>query len=298
MLSKNIEKEDSTVIFDDVLLQVIMGQWLGILPSSIKKGFLFFHYYQPQESKELLYGNKVTKKKLKQIETQFINLMNIFGLEDDIYVIKDFDRDNNLFNCNLFNKKETASIKYIFDNFLTFPSAFIVNYEGIVSKYSFITDKVSYENILISIQREKRNFIENANLSSYKIEAFNKALNITVEYFKQLKSLDELNSLIDINGVNAFLEDSNILQQSLIDVSKIFSECLRKNISSYRKVQLSFIQNIDGNNCKSKLEISNGQIKELIIANHDSNSEKKDEIISIFNTSNNYQKVEKTINRK
>lgn len=286
MLNKSVEIEGSSVIFDDNLLQVIMGQWLGIIPSSIQKGNLFSHYKQPQEAIELLNRNEVSKQQLEQIELQFMEVLKLFGLEDDRYFIKDFNRENHTFHCILLNKEETASIQYIFGNFITFPSEFIVDYNDVISTYHFITDPRTSENILIAIQNQTKEFKEDKNVSFYRIEDVNQSFGITVEYFKQLTSLDELSSVIDTDRLAYLLDNSNFLQQSFIEISQILGECLKKDLSFYRQIQLESIQDIEGNQCRNRLILSHGKIQELVIANHPASLEKRSEIVDIFTTEN------------
>ena len=286
MLNKNVETEGSSVIFDDNLLQVTIGQWLGIMPSSIQKGNLFSHYKQPQEAIEILNRNEVSKQQLEQIELQFMEVLKLFGLEDDCYFIKDFNRENHTFKCILLNKEETASIQYLFGNFITFPSKFIVDYNDVISTYHFITDPLTNESVLISIQNQRKELKEDKNVSFYRIEDVNQSFRTTIEYSKQLASLDELSSVIDTDKFICLLEDSNFLQQSFIETSQILGECLKKDLSFYRQIQLESVQDIDGNQCRNRLILSHGRIQELIIANHPASLERKSEIFDIFTTEN------------
>lgn len=95
ILSKNTESEN-IVVFDDFVLQIIMGQWLGVLPSSSKRGFLLSFYKEPKNVDEFD-SNRISKKKMEKIGLEFAKVLKMFGLQDEIYLIKNFDPEKQAF---------------------------------------------------------------------------------------------------------------------------------------------------------------------------------------------------------
>ncbi len=296
ILSRNTEGEN-IVVFDDFVLQIIMGQWLGVLPDSSKRGFLLSFYKEPKNANEFQ-KHRISKKKLEKIESEVSKLLKVFDLQDEIYLINNFDQEKQTFFCNLPHRGETAFIQYLFHRILTFPSSFIVTYHNIQTKYSFVTDPNSHENILVSI--DKKRFPTTREFSSfnfYKIESLEQDKNIEIEYQHQLKSLDKEDSVINYNQLYEGFENLNNLSVSIFDVASLLSQVLKEDISNYRKIRIGWNNRMGDGNRSSVLEMLNGQIKKLQVEGHEANRQQREKVINIF-LSKNYDDSNENLKRK
>lgn len=174
----------------------------------------------------------------------------------------------------------------------------MVSYRGIHTKYSFVTNPNSYENILVSIDRKKMPTIrEFLNLNFYKIESLECGSSMEVEYKHQLKSLEKDSPMIHYDLLYEKFEKLNQLGTDFLDFISFFGQNLGRNIDNYRKIKINWNQKMKDDIHNSVLEILNGQIERLEIGGQEADNKQKSEVLYILQ-SIGYEKSKETSRKK
>lgn len=236
----------SKAIFDDKMLQIKMGQWLGIIQSTYKKNSIFTKYNIPCPAEDLL-DNNTLKRSLDEVSEIFPRYLRLFGLDKSrFYIISGYNSDEESFDCDILETGKKAKISFSFGNFVDHPSQFRIIYDGQKSKYNFITDKSTNKKILVSKKIEDKTGIKESIFYDHYSLLFDD-LRLNIEFKKRLRNLNYLNEYID----NQKLKESLLLSNNFTydEICKKLSSSLRLDLENYGSINIEFI---DKNNLKDQ----------------------------------------------
>lgn len=238
----------SKAIFDDKILQIKMGQWLGILPSTYKKSSLFTKYKVPCLAEDLIESNTI-KRSLDEVSEIFPKYLRLFGLDKSrFYIISGYNSEEESFTCDVLETGKKAKISFSFENFIDYPSQFRIIYDDQKIKYNFITDRNTGKKILVSKKIENKNGVkEYISYNCYSL-SFNN-LKVNVDFKKRLRNLNYLDEYID----NQKLKESllHFKNPTYDEIYKTLSDNLKLDFDDYGAVDIKFI---DTNEKKYKKE--------------------------------------------
>lgn len=241
----------SKAIFDDKILQIKMGQWLGILPSTYKKNSLFTKYKVPCLAEDLIESNTI-KRSLDEVSETFPKYLRLFGLDKSrFYIISGYNSEEESFTCDVLETGKKAKISFSFGNFVDHPSQFRIIYNDQKIKYNFITDRNTGKKILVSKKMENKDGIkEYVSYNCYALSFDNLKLN--VDFKKRLRNLNYLNEYID----NQKLKESllNLEKITYDEIYKTLSDSLKLDFDDYGAIDIKFIDKNDTNEKKYKKE--------------------------------------------
>lgn len=244
----------SKAIFDDKILQIKMGQWLGILPSTYKKSSLFTKYKVPCLAEDLIESNTI-KRSLDEVSEIFPKYLRLFGLDKSrFYIISGYNSEEESFTCDVLETGKKAKISFSFENFIDYPSQFRIIYDDQKIKYNFITDRNTGKKILVSKKIENKNGVkEYISYNCYSL-SFNN-LKVNVDFKKRLRNLNYLDEYID----NQKLKESllHFKNPTYDEIYKILSDNLKLDFDDYGAVDIKFI---DKNEKKYKKENKNSTL--------------------------------------
>ena len=238
----------SKAIFDDKILQIKMGQWLGILPSTYKKSSLFTKYKVPCLAEDLIESNTI-KRSLDEVSEIFPKYLRLFGLDKSrFYIISGYNSEEESFTCDVLETGKKAKISFSFENFIDYPSQFRIIYDDQKIKYNFIADRNTGKKILVSKKIENKNGVkEYISYNCYSL-SFNN-LKVNVDFKKRLRNLNYLDEYID----NQKLKESllHFKNPTYDEIYKTLSDNLKLDFDDYGAVDIKFI---DTNEKKYKKE--------------------------------------------
>lgn len=239
MIQNQRTNENDKIVWQDPLLQILMGQWFEILPSTDKKYSLLNTYQIPKKPEDYLEKDFPTIKKQKQIDQECVKLLNLFGLQDSFFVLTKWNQEENSFLCYMKDTKKKATIQFLFQNFITYPSDFIVSFEGVKTTYHFITIKDQKENKLVSIEREDENgMIQTINKESYQLRLSTVPISIFIEYKKSLKEIEDVIEMVDTKGLKEKIRSSNLEESTSLNLYHIVYQILLKPMEKYHYVMI------------------------------------------------------------
>lgn len=129
------------VVFEDLELQVMVGQWLEILPSQKGYGTSVATFYAPLSPEELIKKVNIPTKQLDEIVTKFGLLLKLAGIENkETCTLGQFNKDNFSFNCHLDNSGIDACITLRWGDMIDFNPEFTIDYLNESKTYDYLSE--------------------------------------------------------------------------------------------------------------------------------------------------------------
>ncbi|MFV0250365.1 MAG: hypothetical protein ACK5HP_04980 [Bacilli bacterium] len=308
--TKKVEKEINDgpeIIFENLIQQIAVGQWLGVLPRYYTIGNSASKTYIKLDADELMNKIKISETEINEINTKFSQILKKVGvLNTEKCILSNCNSSTLSFKCNFNNSEKNAYINLNFGDVMNNPTEFIIDFENIERTYIYDQDSINdsinikLNNYTITnpengriLKRQLRNYASNFNLSDgiynlqIDIESPINDINLTEIY--KIKNEPELEQFLlnlelpcEIN--NLYLK---ILEISL-ESSKIYSN-------------ISLVVNKKTGARKSKvidsLKLNNGEITEITITKNDTTVSLNKEENWSFNTPNlEINKIKEQIN--
>lgn len=126
------------VRINDTELSVTLGQWMGILPDAVKTGGNGMYVISSLDASELIKKGGISKMDFATIIRRFSNILKMAGFGTGNTCILDrFDGEKLSFRCTFEETGEVAEMKIRFGSWLDECPAFIIEFDGIVSRYDY-----------------------------------------------------------------------------------------------------------------------------------------------------------------
>jgi len=126
------------VKINDIDLVVTLGQWMGILPDSVKTGGNGMFVITQLSAEELLKRKGVSKSSLSAIVKKVSYLLHKVGFgADNTCILDSFDEEKLSFNCSFSETGEVANMKIRFGSFLDEGPSLTIEYDKIISRYDY-----------------------------------------------------------------------------------------------------------------------------------------------------------------
>lgn len=267
-----------TVIFEDLELQVTIGQWLGILSS--QQGFenSDFTIYTHLSAEELMKKVNIPAEKFEKIVTKFGLLLKIVGIENtETCILNQFDKDNFSFNCHFNNSGNDANISLRWGDMMDFNPEFTINYQNESKTYDYLAE--AEEKIArLKLQHYTVKNPENGNSCYRYLSPYTADFTLTNgEYSFSIEIKRPESIKVDVFSDYVFrLKDEKQLQQYLLglifpleinEVYKKVCEISTSLINEYPSFKIEVERKLNEKNNKTTdmISLNYGQLKNFII---------------------------------
>lgn len=122
----------------DVNLTVTLGQWMGLLPDSVKCGGNGMYVITSLDADELIKRKGITKLEYSKIIRKFSKLLSMAGIgSGNTCILDNFDQEKLRFRCNFFETGEIADMGIRFGSWMDEGPTFVIDFDGIKSTYDY-----------------------------------------------------------------------------------------------------------------------------------------------------------------
>lgn len=249
------------VVFEDLELQVTLGQWLGVLSS--------------QEDFE-------TSEKSEKIVTKFGQILKLVGIDNaETCTLNQFDRDNFSFNCHFNNSGNDANISLKWGNIIDFGPEFIIDYQNENKTYEYYKGneekptRLNLQHYTIKNVEDGNSFVRflSPYEASFTLQNGEYSFSINIVKPESIKA-DSL------SGYTFKIRNEEELQQYLLGLSFPFeiNEVYKKiceisidSISEYPSFRLRTIKRLDKktNKTTDMISLSHGQLEKIVMTKNE-----------------------------
>lgn len=266
------------VVFEDLELQVTIGQWLGILSSQQSFGNSGFTVYTHLSAEKLMKKVNIPAQKFEEIVTKFGFLLKLAGVDNtETCTLDQFDKDNFSFNCHFNNRNNDANISLRWGDMIDFGPEFTINYQNESKTYNYYEESEE-KPIRLELQHYTIKNPENEN-SCYRYlfpdETYFTLTNGEYNFSIEIKRPESIK--VDIFSEYVFrLENEEQLQQYLLgltfpleinEVYKKICEISTSSVNEYPSFKIEVKRKLDEKNNKTTdmVSLNHGQLKKFII---------------------------------
>ena len=267
------------VIFEDLELQVTIGQWLGILSSRQGFGTEGITFYTHLSAEELMKKTNISAKDLDNISKKFGELFKMAGVDNsETCVLSQYDKEKFTFNCHFNNAGDSANISMRWGDPIENMPELKIDYHNNSKTYYF---NESYENkpMKLSLEHYTLTNPENGNevyryLSKYRssITLRNEDYQLTIENEKPINI--EFDIFNDRDYVYKLRNEEELKQYllglsfpiTIDEVYKKICELSLENVSEYPMLSIKVEKNINSTSLTTDLiYMNNGQLTKFVI---------------------------------
>lgn len=270
--------EPQNIVFNDVNLQVTIGQWLGQLSNTKVSNSIGVKVYTHLNAEELRKRTQIPKEKFNEINKTFRKLLTIAGIDgNEICVLDDYDEKKFSFNCHLEKANKDAKISLRWGDFLNFLPEFIIEYDNKKKVYEYIKscDDDSYK---FELQTYTTTITENGNTYYRFYCAYFAPITVENENYK-LELYVHNDEKIDLDFINNYtfkLNNEEKIKEYLLglkfpakidEVYKTIYDISLNSIKKYPKFSIKVTKKIDENNSKitDEIVLNHGKLENFII---------------------------------
>lgn len=135
---RNATNNVPTVSFEDARLELIVGQWLGILPAYKSIGGEDLSIMVPLDEGELAKKAVIPRKQLENIELAFGEVLKKAGIDqNEVCALYNFDREKMTFKCHLGISDKEASIQLEWGDMIDTAPTLIIALNGVTKTYEY-----------------------------------------------------------------------------------------------------------------------------------------------------------------
>lgn len=149
------EKEEldiPKVNFEDLELQVTIGQWLGVLPSQKIYENSEVRLYRRFSANELITRKKISTKDLEKVSQKFGEVLKLIDVDKtETCVLSEYNKDNFSFNCHLVNANADALFSLRWGTMVDNGPELIVEFQNIRKTYEYY-DEHNYESTHLRLE--------------------------------------------------------------------------------------------------------------------------------------------------
>ena len=139
-INKNVvvKKSSLDLTINDEKLLITLGQWLNVLPDSVKTWGMGMSVYDPLSSDDFLKRFEITEEQEEEIITRMAYLLSSIGIEDDFGVLEHFDEENLTFKGEFFKQDYSYDFEITWGDFFEHCAQLRVNDGNEYYKYDYI----------------------------------------------------------------------------------------------------------------------------------------------------------------
>lgn len=232
---------------EDKILRIVIGQWLGIIPSYTIVAEEGWRNYLNIRPEEVLKKNNLKDSDYELIDSRFSRILTIMGISNnDLRTLTNFNRKNCSFDCILYGDEEKYNINLQLEGMNTEPE--ITVSDGVnLSVYRFVhEDQENADRLdLLHFDRKLDNkgykLARYAKINSYKCNLYNvntnMSLSINIEY---PSNTDYIDQYIDVD----YLENAIAMLEFPVDIEEVCSivaKYLKGNLEDYPLINIETV---------------------------------------------------------
>lgn len=278
-----IEREEEAldvpkVVFEDLELQVTIGQWLGILSSQQGFGNADFTIYTHLSAEELMKKIDIPAEKFEKIGTKFGLLLKMAGIDSaETCTLNQFDKDNYSFNCHFNNNGNDANLSLRWGDMIDFGPELTINYQNESKTYDYWAE-TDEKPTRLNLQHYTIKNPENGNSCYSFLSQYRTYLSLTNGEYSFSIEIDRPESIKDdvFSDYVFRLENEEELIQYLLgltfpleinEVYKKICEISTSNVDEYPSFKIEAKKKLDEKNKKKTdmVSLNHGQLRRFII---------------------------------
>ena len=122
----------------DARLTATLGQWMGILPDSLKSGDGGMYVISHLDADELIKRKLISKEDYAKTIRKFSKLLSMVGVgAGNTCILDSFDDKKLTFRCNFFETGKIAEMRIHFGSWIDGCPAFIIDFDEITSTFDY-----------------------------------------------------------------------------------------------------------------------------------------------------------------
>ena len=270
------------VVFEDLELQVTIGQWLGILSSQKGFGNSEFTIYTHLNAEELMERMDIPFEKLEEITAKFGFLLRLTGIEsEETCILNKFNKDEFSFNCHFDNSGNDAKISLRWESMMDCGPEFIIEYPNERKTYDYHKE---YKDSPTRLELQHYTINNPLNGNSYHrlLSPYNAYFTLENCEYSFLVKIGKPESIeTDVFSYYAFsLENEEELKQYLLgltfpfeirEVYKKICEISVKSIGEYPNFIMELKRTIDEKNSKQTdlISLKHGQLNKFVTSKNE-----------------------------
>lgn len=266
------------VIFDDLELQVTIGQWLGILSSSVGYGNAGFTIYTHLDANDLMKRLHIPQEDFQKIAHKFGVLLKSIGVDSsEVCTLSQFNKDKFSFNCHFANTGKDAFMSATWGDWIDFGPELTIRSGNQSKTYDYVNE---YEERPASLHLQHSTIKNPDNGSSCFRFMSPYSVCMTLEngdYTLKIEADRPKNNKVDLFNADDFkLKNEDELQQYLlgltfpIDIGEVYKKVCKLSIDSiydFPSFKLK-VEVADGENKKKvtdMISLSNGNLDKFVL---------------------------------
>lgn len=266
------------VVFEDLELQITVGQWLGVLSSQQSFGNSGLTIYTHLSAEELMKKVNIPAEKFEEIVTKFGLLLKLVGVDNaETCTLDQFDKDNFSFNCHFNNRSDDAKISLRWGCMMDSSPAFNIDCLTENRTYNYY-EEYQDEPTRIKLQHYTIKNPENGNSCYRYLSPYRIYFTVTNGEYSFSIEIERPESIkVDFFSDYVFrLENEEQLQQYLLgltfpleinEVYKRICEISTSSVNDYPCFKIEVKRKLDEENNKTTdmVSLNHGQLKTFII---------------------------------
>ena len=275
---KNTVLKPQNIVFNDVNLEVTVGQWLGLLSNTKVNNEGSIQIYTHLSAEELRNKTNISNEKFNEINRTFRELLTKVGIDsNEICILDKFDKENFSFNCHLKNENKDAKISLRWGDFIDFLPEFVIELDNRKKVYEY-SEPYEDRDYKFQLQCEDDKNVENENSYHRFYSPYSVPITITNDNYKfELNVANEEDLNVDLISRYVFeLNNEEKLKEYLLGLSlpikidevyKKICEISLDSIEKYPAFSIKVTQKIDKENSKvtDKIVLKYGKLEEFKI---------------------------------
>lgn len=145
----------------DAILTATLGQWMGILPDSVKAENGAMCVISHLDAEELIKRKLISKEDYAKSIRKFSKLLSMVGIgSGNTCILDSFDDQKLTFRCNFFETGEIAEMRIGFGSWIDECPAFIIDFDGVTSTYDYFhetkskPDRLTLSHVVKNLDKE------------------------------------------------------------------------------------------------------------------------------------------------
>lgn len=266
------------VVFEDLELQVTVGQWLGLLSSRQGTGNSSIMLYSHLSAAELMERTNIPAEKFDEINEKFGLLLKSAGIDTtETCTLDQFDKDKFSFNCHFSNEDMDAKISLRWGDFMDFGPEFTIDLPNITKTYDYCGE---YEDrpARLSLRHYTISNPNNGNSCHRYLSPYSSNFSLQNGDYTFSIEIDKPEGIThDLFSDYVFaIRNEEQLEQYLLGLSfpiaidevyKSICEISASPVSEYPKFKIEVEKKVDEKNSKTidMVSLSHGKLKKFII---------------------------------
>ncbi|MGN1371268.1 MAG: hypothetical protein ACI4XM_03225 [Candidatus Coprovivens sp.] len=272
---ENLHSDLPKIIITDTLLLTTLGQWMGVLPDSVKIGgngtYVITHLF----ANELIKKGNISRDDFELVNKKFANIIKMAGFgQGNTCKLYNFDNKNLAFDCMFEETGEIAKMKISLGDYWENLPSLCIDFDGIKIVYEYLSenedrpDKLYIQHVTKDIDDKDKKFYHFVSQFSYYGDVYDSEnkVSVKIDYPNILEMDRNTNPYVDEKKMEEALS-SITFPVNIEELCHIVSNSLLGEVNDFKNISIT-VKKMNGmkeGNVTDQAEFSNGYLVKLII---------------------------------